>query len=69
MQWWDESGAISQLQGACRKGISCVYSALQESISTLFLETHNKGFVTYLDVSKAFDGVWIGGLFYRLWEI
>ena len=24
---------------------------------------------SYLDVSKAFDGVWIGGLFYRLWEI
>ena len=68
--WWNETGAISQLQGACRKGVSCVHSAylLQESISTL-LETYNKVFVTYLDVSKTFDGVWIGGLFYRLWEI
>ena len=68
--WWNETGAISPLQGACRKGISRVHSAylLQESIATL-LETQNKVFVTYLDVSKAFDGVWIGGLFYRLWEI
>ena len=67
---WLESGVLSQLQGACRKGVSCVYSAylLQESISTL-LETHKKVFVTYLDMTKAFDGVWIGGLFYRLWEL
>ena len=68
--WWEATGAISNLQGACRKGVSCVHSAfvLQESIATL-LETYSKIFVTYLDVSKAFDGVWIGGLFYRLWEI
>ena len=25
--------------------------------------------MTYLDVSKVFDGVWIAGLFYRLWEM
>ena len=69
-EWWCDSEAISRLQGACRKGISCVHSAyvLQESISTL-LETHSKVFATYLDVSKDFDGVWIGGLFYRLCEI
>ena len=69
-RWWFDSGALSNLQGACRKGISCVHSAyvFQESISTL-LQTHAKVFVTYLDVSKDFDGVWIGGLFYRLWEI
>ena len=60
--WWNENRAISNLQGACRKGILCVHSAylLQESISTL-LQTHPKVFVMYLDVSKAFDGVQIGG--------
>ena len=69
-KWWFDSGIITQLQGACRKGVSCVHSTFlfQESISTL-LETHKKVFVTYLDVLKAFDGVWIGGLFYRLWEM
>ena len=69
-RWWFDSGVLTQLQGACRKGISCVHSAflLQESISAL-LENNDEIFVTYLDVSKAFDGVWIGGLFYRLWEM
>ena len=69
-KWWVDTGVISQQQGACRKGILCIHSAymLQESISTL-LETNEKVFVTYLDVTKAFDGVWIGGLFYRLRKI
>ena len=69
-RWWTDSGVLTQLQGSCRKGVSCVHSAflLQESISTL-LENNDKVFVTYLDVSKAFDGVWIGGLFMRLWEM
>ena len=64
--WWVSSGVINQLQGACRKGVSCVHSAfiLQKTIATL-LENHSKIFVTYLDVSKAFNGVWIAGLFYR----
>ena len=66
-QWWLDSIVVSQLQGACRKGVSCIHSAyiLQETIATL-LKANQKVFVTYLDVSKAFDGVWIEGLFFRL---
>ena len=69
-EWWNSSGVINQLQGACKKGISCVHSTfiLQETIATL-LEKNRKVFVLYLDVSKAFDGVWVEGLFYRLWEM
>ena len=69
-KWWVESGVLSQLQGACRKGVSCIHTAmlLQETISS-FLHQNKKVFVTYLDVSKAFDGVWIDGLFFRLWQI
>ena len=69
-KWWFDTGVLTQLQGACRKGVSCVHSAyvLQESIATL-LETNEKVFVTYLDVSKAFDGVWIKGLFVSLWDL
>ena len=65
--WWEESRIISELQGACRGGISCIHTAflLQETISQQ-LESHNKVFVCYLDVSKAFDGVWTDGLFYSL---
>ena len=68
--WWRGGDVLSHLQGACRKGISCVHTSmvLQETISTL-LESNSKVFVTYLDVSKAFDGVWIDGLFYRLREL
>ena len=69
-QWWFSTGVLTQLQGACRKGVSCVHSAyvLQEFIATL-LETNEKVFVTYLNVSKAFDGVWIKGLFISLWDL
>ena len=68
--WWEESGAITQLQGACKNGISCLHTAflLQESISEQ-LETNRKVFITYLDVSKAFDGVWIDGLFFCLRDL
>ena len=36
-KWWVGTGVLSPLQGACRKGVSCVHSALllQESIATL----------------------------------
>ena len=68
--WWDGSAVLSRLQGACKKGISCIHTSmiLQETISTL-LESQKSVFVTYLDVSKAFDGVWIEGLFYRLRDL
>ena len=68
--WWAESRVLSRLQGACRKGVSCVHTAmlLQETISS-FINQGKKVFVTYLDVSKAFDGVWIDGLFFHLWQV
>ena len=64
--WWEGEQVISPLQGACCPGKSCLHSALilQESIS-VGLST-KKVLVTYLDVSKDFDAVWIDGLFYQL---
>ena len=64
-KWW--LSWISPLQGAGRKGISCTHSAmlLQETVSSR-LNMGSKVFVTYFDVSKAFDSVWINGLFYQL---
>ena len=68
--WWVENQVVSQLQGACRKGASCIHTAmlLQETIATQ-LENNKKVFVAYYDVAKAFDGVWIDGLFFRLREM
>ena len=68
--WWKENEVISRFQGACRKGQSCVHTSLllQETVSNA-LETNSKVFVSYFDVSKAFDTVWINGLFYKLYQI
>ena len=41
---------------------------LQESVATL-LENNPKVFVLYVDVRKAFDSVWIDGLFHRLYAL
>ena len=69
-KWWNESGIISSLQGACRKGQSCVHSAylLQETVLTA-LEENNNVFMAYFDVSKAFDTVWVNGLFYKMYDM
>ena len=66
-KWWYEENIVSELQGACRKGSSCVHTALalQETISAQ-RERGKKVFVAYFDVSKAFDSVWIDGLFFQL---
>ena len=69
-EWWLNGEVISNLQGACRPGLSCVHTTLlmQETIAQQ-LETHKNIFVCYLDVTKAFDGIWINGLFYRLHQL
>ena len=68
--WWVENKVIEDTQGACRKGVSSLHSALllQETIAAN-LENNRKVYVVYLDVSKAFDRVWIEGLFYQLRKI
>ena len=65
--WWETERVISNLQGACKPGMSCIHSALvlQEAIS-VGLGTGRKVLVAYYDVAKAFDSVWIDGLFYQL---
>ena len=69
-QWWVSNHATSVLQGAARKGFSCVHTALtlQETIARE-REGGKKVFVAYYDVSKAFDSVWTDGLFFQLHKI
>ena len=68
--WWKGNSVVSKFQGACRKGQSCVHTSLllQETVASA-LERHSKVFVSYFDVSKAFDTVWINGLFFKLHDM
>ena len=68
--WWKECESLSKYQGACRKGQSCLHTSLllQETVANA-LETNSKVIVSYFDVSKAFDTVWINGLFVKLHDM
>ena len=68
--WWYDTQVISPLQGAARPGVSCLHTALllQEAVASN-LKKHKKIFVSYYDVSKAFDSVWVRGLFYQLRQL
>ena len=65
--WWEQERVISVLQGACKTGMSCLHSALalQETIAA-GLDTGKNVYVAYFDVAKAFDSIWIDGLFHQL---
>ena len=67
--WWEEHNIVSDLQYACKKGLSCTHAAfiLKETVATS-LEAGDKCYVAFYDVAKAFDTVWIDGLFIQLWD-
>ena len=60
---------ISELQGACKTGLSCLHTAfaLQEAIA-MSLEAGNNCFEAFYDVTKAFDSVWIDDLFRQVYS-
>ena len=68
--WWYESKIISDLQGACKDGFSCIHTAfnLGETLATS-LEATDNCFVAFYDVAKAFDTVWIDGLFMQMYDL
>ena len=68
--WWTSNDIISENQGACKKGMSCLHSCLtlQEAVATS-REANKTVFVAYFDVAKAFDSIWINGLFYQLYNL
>ena len=68
--WWYENRVISELQGACRDGFSCVHTTfnLRETLASS-LEASRNCFVAFYDVAKAFDTVWIDGLFVQMYEL
>ena len=53
-----------------REGASCVHTAfnLRETIATS-MEASRHCFVAFIDVAKAFDTVWIDGLFKQMYDL
>ena len=68
--WWCDEHVISELQGDCRGGHSCVHTAfnLRETLATA-MEASGKCFVAFFDVAKAFDTVWVDGLFKQMFDL
>jgi hypothetical protein len=60
---------IADIQGAGRKNISCINTALMLRETIAHQREKNKDvFVAFLDVKKAFDTVWTDGLLYKLFS-
>ena len=68
--WWAEVGVVSGLQSACKRGLSCLNASflLCESIAST-IEENDTAYVAFFDVAKAFDSVWVEGLFFQLWQV
>ena len=66
-KWWAHNKIVLDLQGAGKKGQSCVHTAfvLQEAVAAAREDGH-KVFVSFYAVSKAYDTVWADGLFFQL---
>ncbi len=69
-KWLLENDVISDLQGAAQAGCSSsdTVLTLQESIA-YHNELGSSVYVVTLDAAKAFDSVWIEGLFYKLFNL
>jgi hypothetical protein len=67
-EWFNDQ--IDELQGAGKKGISCLHSSmiLRETIGHN-VERGSNVHVVLLDTKKAFDQVWVDGLFYQLCQL
>ena len=68
--WWNDENVISELQEACKTGLSCIHTAfmLRETVAAS-MEENEHCFVAFFDLAKAFDTVWIDGLFKQIYDL
>lgn len=67
MLWTEEKGVLEDEQGGFRKGRGCVEQIfiLKEVLN---LRKGKKTYCCFIDIKKAYDRVWRGGLWKRLWD-
>ena len=68
-KWAQEKGIIIELQGANQENCSSIHTAW--IVKEMIAQNNEKGKTTYialLDIQKAFDTVWQGGMLYKLFE-
>ena len=67
--WMEEHMPLNELQGAAHKQCSSIGTSfvLQEAIAQN-KEAGHKVYIAFFDVKKAFDTVWLDGLFYKLYK-
>ena len=68
-QWFQRNEVIDELHRAGKSHCSCLHTSflLQEAISYNLARGENV-YVTFLDIRKAFDTVYIPGLLYKLYQ-
>ena len=67
---WVKTAIIDSLQGAAHSKCSSIHTAwLLQEIVNHNLERGSSVYIGTLDVKKAYDSVWIDGLFYQLYNI
>ena len=67
--WQVENRIISDLQGACHEGFLCSHTHFILKGDAVSMESNRNCFFVFFDVAKAFDTVWINGLFKQIYDL
>jgi exonuclease III len=69
-KWLIADNKLGELQGAAHEGASCLHTSLllRETIHHR-IEEGETTYVAFLDAKKAFDSVWVDGLFVKIFDM